>query len=415
MQTSIDSTGAKRSRTWRGIALLAANSLVLAACGSSVTALPATSGPMSTPTSPNLGPTTVASPTPSLAASATALPGALLGSWIDAPRAFSALSATAAALPVLTIDPRGISVRLDLSGQPSLVSNATPSGPATLSLTLGNNPELGGCAVGDVGTYGWSLAPGGAVLTLTATADPCAARSTAFTGTWTHSVCRNSQDLCLGAVPPGTYVSTFFDMRDASAVVPNRGAYGQLRYTLPAGWANGSDFPTEFNLIPAADYAGPVGVPDGPAFHGIYLFARPAAMADTTSCANQLAPGIGQTPAALTAWVASRPGVVATKPASITIGGDPGMLLDVRLAPSWTKKACPTDPSPTALLLIDAGAGADPWNWGVAPTERQRLIFVAVGGGPTVAIILNDNSTPSRFGELVAQAMPIIETFTFPQ
>lgn len=45
---------------------------------------------------------------------------------------------------------------------------------------------------------------------------------------------------------------------------------------------------------------------------------------------------------------------------------------------------------------------------------RDRPV-IAIGGGLTVALILDDTSTPSRFGALVAQAMPIVETFTFPQ
>jgi hypothetical protein len=408
MRTFFDRRGA----SWRGVALLTVAGLVLAACGTSV---PSTSA-ITAPASPTPGPTAAASPTPiptaAPSASTATVPVALQASWTGAPRVISGLGSTAV-LPVLTFDGRSIWVRLDLSPSLTLVSSATASGPGTLSLTLAGGS--GGCAVGDVGTYAWSLAPGGAALTLTATSDACAARATAFAGTWTRSACRNTQDLCLGSVPAGTYVSTFFDIRDDSAAVPPRGAYGQLRYTLPAGWANGEDFPTSFTLMPAADYAGPVGVPDGSAAHTIFVFARPAAQLDTTSCATKVAPGVGQTPAALAAWVTSRPGILATRPAPITIGGDPGLMLDLRLRPSWTKKACPADPSPTALMLVDAGAAADSWNWGIGPAERQRLILVDIGGGRTVAIFIDDTSTPSRFTELVAQAMPIVATFTFPQ
>jgi hypothetical protein len=376
---------------WRAGATLTVVALVLAGCGASVTSPPATS-----PT-PSLAGTVTQSP----AASATPLSSSLQGSWVGPTRVISQLGSTSV-LPVLEIDGRNIWVRLDLAADLSLVSSATISGPGTLALTL--NAASAGCAAGAAGTYAWSLAPGGAALTLTATTDPCAARATAFSGTWTRSVCRNSQDLCLGAVPAGTYVSTFFDIRDASADIPNRGAYGQLRYTLPAGWANGDDFPDDYNLMPAADYAGAAGVTDGSAYHGIYLFARPAPQADTASCADALAPGIGQTPDALAAWVAGRPGVVATTPTPLTVGGDPGMMVDVHLAPSRTKM-CPGDTFPSQPLLI---------GWGVRPGELQRYIFLDVGGGRTVAIFIDDTSTPSRFTDLVAQAMPIIATFQFP-
>jgi hypothetical protein len=241
-----------------------------------------------------------------------------------------------------------------------------------------------------------------------------APRAAAFAGTWTRSDCRDTSDDCLGTLSAGTYVSTFFDARDASAAVPNDGAYGQLRYTVPAGWANSKDFPTGYALMPAADYAGAAGATDGSAEHGIYIFAQPAAQADNASCANQLEPGVGQTPAALAAWVASRPGVIATKPTAITIGGDPGYMLDLRLAPTRTKR-CTGDSFPSQMLLVDASGAPDAWNWGIGVTEQQRIILLAIGGGRTVAIFVVDNSSPSRFGELIAQAMPIITTFQFPK
>ncbi len=370
---------------------------MLAACGASATS-PAAATPSVTTPSVN--------PTPSAVAPAAELQHL----WIGAPRVVAQIG-TDPVLPVLSIAGSAISLNIDL-GPVVLASDAAASGPGTLSLTL--RSPMYGCATGAAGTYAWSLAPGGGTLTLTASNDACAARAAAFVGTWTRSDCRNTADDCLGTLQAGTHASTFFDGRDASAAVPTDGAYGQLRYTVPAGWANSEDFPIDYDLMPAADYAGAAGVTDGSAYHGIYIFARPAAQADNASCANQLAPGVGQTPAALAAWVANRPGVIATKPTAITIGGDPGFMLDLHLAPNRTKR-CPGDSFPSQGLLVDAGGATDGWNWGIGGTEQQRLILLAIGGGHTVAIFVDDNSSPSRFGELVAQAMPIITTFQFPQ
>jgi hypothetical protein len=89
-------------------------------------------------------------------------------------------------------------------------------------------------------------------------------------------------------------------------------------------------------------------------------------------------------------------------------------MLDLRLAPTRTKR-CPGDTFATQLLLVGASGATDAWNWGIGGTEQQRLILLAIGSGRTVAIFVDDNSTPSRFAELVAQAMPVIATFTFPQ
>ena len=46
----------------------------------------------------------------------------------------------------------------------------------------------------------------------------------------------------------------------------------------------------------------------------------------------------------------------------------------------------------------------------------MRLIYLDIGQGTTVVVVaLDDNSSPSRFDGLVAQAMPIVETFEFPE
>ncbi|HLX34118.1 MAG TPA: hypothetical protein VKR30_02630 [Candidatus Limnocylindrales bacterium] len=382
--------------TARTIAVAMVAGVLLAACSATV-ATPSVPTPTTSTTSPSA---------PSAAPTGTPLDAALQASWTGPPRVISQFTSLSG-LRVLEVHGGDIWVRFDLGGDMILRSRATVDRPGSLILTL--LAPSAGCAAGSVGTYAWSLAPGGASLTVTASGDACAARAEAFAGTWTRSACRDANDLCLGAMPAGTYVSTFLDLRDASAAVPNWGAYGQLRYTVPAGWANSADFPETYNLVPAADYAGPVGVPDGSAYHTIFVYPRPAA---TASCANQVDSGVGQTPAALAAWVAGRPGVVATRPASIMIGGEPGLMLDLHLAPSWTTRTCPGDPFPTALLLV--GAGGE-WNWGLGGTEHQRLILLDIGGGRTVAIFIDDNSTPSRFGQLIAQAMPVVTTFEFPK
>ncbi len=52
------------------------------------------------------------------------------------------------------------------------------------------------------------------------------------------------------------------------------------------------------------------------------------------------------------------------------------------------------------------------WTWGTGANEQQRYIFLDLGDGDVVMIVI-DSSYPDRFDDLVAQAMPIIESFTF--
>ena len=49
---------------------------------------------------------------------------------------------------------------------------------------------------------------------------------------------------------------------------------------------------------------------------------------------------------------------------------------------------------------------------GLGGTEQIRLILLDLGGGLTVAIVVN-SSDPARFQALIDQAMPIVSSFTF--
>ena len=62
--------------------------------------------------------------------------------------------------------------------------------------------------------------------------------------------------------------------------------------------------------------------------------------------------------------------------------------------------------------MTKASGGADGWGWGIAGLERQRLILLDLGDGHTVIIGI-DSTYPDRFDDLVAQAMPIVESFRF--
>jgi hypothetical protein len=197
--------------------------------------------------------------------------------------------------------------------------------------------------------------------------------------------------------------------------VSNRGAYGQLRYTLPDGWANSDDWPGEYFLVPSDEYAKADGSLD--TWHGIYVAARPEAMLQDAQCTNGPMPGVGRTLDALTAWVAGHPGLDATAPQDLTIGGHPAKMVDFAVAADWAQD-CPDAPHiPTVDLFREARQGEPQWNWGIRVGERMRIILVDVGlpGDPRVVLVsVDDTSDPSRFGELVSKAMPIIETFQFP-
>jgi hypothetical protein len=59
----------------------------------------------------------------------------------------------------------------------------------------------------------------------------------------------------------------------------------------------------------------------------------------------------------------------------------------------------------------DPRRGDDEWR--MTATSRWRLILVDVAKGRTMAILIDAFDEPSRFDDLVAEAMPIVTSFEF--
>jgi hypothetical protein len=110
------------------------------------------------------------------------------------------------------------------------------------TLVLRTLGEGGGCSPGDLGRYHWTVAEQ-STLTLTVESDACVARQ-AIAGSWTHTACPNPASDCLGPVPAGDYASVMFDPLGTAS-------YGELRFTLPAGWQESSDSKVNLTLATA--------------------------------------------------------------------------------------------------------------------------------------------------------------------
>jgi hypothetical protein len=389
-----------RISTMRPITLLAAAAAIVVAVGAGIVLLgrpstPSVGGP--TP-APSVAPAPSASAAPSASTSGNpvaALPAELSHTWIGAPRAVPAPFPQDTSVQVLSMDAATHGLHLSFSPGDSRILNSFVEVPAPDELRV--------------------------TLTLEAVSDTCAPRAQVLPGAWTRSACRNTSDACLGAVPAGTYSSVFFGPRG----VPDKayGAFGALRFTVPDGWANAHDGPSSYALVPAADYAGEAGDPAAAAAsHGVSVYGWTPRLAQTDDCSPQLEPGPSATVDDLAAWVAGRQGVEATTPTALTIGGRPAKMLDVAVAADWTA-TCPVGDGSSqipavALLSADVGSDLVPfagWDGWLRAGQRMRLVFVDIGGGSTATIAIYDSSSPSRFDELVAAAMPVIATFEFPE
>ncbi|MFL5719018.1 MAG: hypothetical protein ACJ778_00925 [Chloroflexota bacterium] len=360
------------------------------------------------------------SPTPSATAVAststapstaltTSVPSELQSTWVGPPRTVPGLLASHRYRFELTED--GFRFPYDNLVQGQLPADAAVVGGRVVQLT--STGAAGGCNVGDVGEYTWTLSGSGTRLTMTLVADACAVRSSALSGDWAKVGCKYIESACFGdLVDAGTYPSQYFAPRLApeESWIPQ---WAALTYTVPAGWANSADLPNSFVLTPSDAYAkeGADGPLDGSA-RNISAYRLPHAVTQDTACVGAAVAGSPTSIDGLVTYVSGLKSVAASAPESTTIDGHPAKWIDATIAPTWAK-TCPdqVDGSPVALLLGNGSSGEDENVIGIVGAEKVRLVFIDVGG--QVALVVVDSSDPARFDDLATQAMPIIQSFKF--
>lgn len=370
-------------------------------------------------------PQLMASPSPS---APIKFPEALQGTWvtdwraIDGLRNQDAYGVTVRFAPGLVETTGGADVGLKsmarIEADERLYVETTLAGP--------------GCAVGDVGIYTWAISgdlPG--ALTVAPVTDDCALRAEVMEGTFrgTGDCQLPNEALCLGPLSAGTVGSLAFEPR-SDRTDPMRWRPDGLTFTVPDGWVNHLDVQSEFQLL----------TPDGAAqdgqfqgwHEGVTILARPAAMLSDSSdslCEPRVDTTVPRTVDGLVAYVTGHPGLVVSEPEAITIGGHPGMQLDIDIAPTWTATCLDWEgASPLVPLFTDGGrvledGKGEGWWWGPGGWKGQtsdpfRIILLDIGGGDTVLIEMHSarSDDPARHdpegqAALVAEAMPIVETF----
>ena len=171
---------------------------------------------------------------------------------------------------------------------------------------------------------------------------------------------------CLGAISAGTYTTTVFEP--------------QLMYTVPTGWSNFEDTPGNFLLVPPSfDLPGVNGGTSD--FIGVY-----AAVAAPNGCDSGTAEGVVTTYEGLTNWVRRYPAISLTKFHAVTVGGLHGVVMDVRIAPTW-KRTCP----------YSGGQRVAPLITGLSPTGLDHN----VGPGNATRLYLLDNAGVALCVEVV--------------
>jgi hypothetical protein len=281
-------------------------------------------------------------------------------------------------------------------GTVGILNTASVIGPDRLELRIGDEPTSLGlsCAIGDAGTYAFSLTPD-RKLTLTPVYDACKARAAVLAGDWYHT---DRDDL----VAPGSHVSTLFRPFGG-------GTSGTFSYTVPAGWTDNWECRACFIF-------------SGPHDETISLWANIAPASTDAQC-NPVAPPTGSTLTATAAWFATLPNLVVSTPTPISIGGLDGVVIDISIVPGW-KSACSytrettgevgaTDSPPIYNDWVQTFVGPD----GSPDIKINRgghvwYVLLDAGDGQTL-VIAAEAIGPSFSDTLVTDAMPIIETFKF--
>ena len=186
------------------------------------------------------------------------------------------------------------------------------------------------------------------------------------------------------ALAPGTYTSVAFQPA--------------VTYTVPNGWRVASDSASYFALQPVTSD-----------IVGIHFFRDPLAASQDAACPTTPEPGVGTLALELAAWIRSLPGMVASSPRMVTVGGLRGVELDLALNTGWTA-SCPfANGVPTVPLFVGEDGAL---RWVVAGNERLRLSLLDVPGGGTVVVDI-DAFDGTLMDDLLAAATPIVQSLSF--
>ena len=165
-------------------------------------------------------------------------------------------------------------------------------------------------------------------------------------------------------------------------------------FSVPEGWVNDTDSADFYGLFPDTPANEAEFALSGAPAQGIFM-----GIVDTPSL--NFCEGVGDThgstAAELVASLVADEALVTSEPVDVTIGDLTGARVDAHLDPDWTG-SCPPNP--------DDPPGKDPKDF------RGRYVFLDIPSGGKLLIIV-DSAHAADFESLLAEAMPIVESFQF--
>ena len=121
-------------------------------------------------------------------------------------------------------------------------------------------------------------------------------------------------------------------------------------------------------------------------------------------------PGIGSGAQDLVDWLASHPGLVASEPEDVSVGGLAATSLVIEASEDWTGTCDPENPFAAVPIFY---LQEDGYHWALDVGTRYSITLIDLGAGDTVAIVV-DAADDEDLESFVESARPIIESFEFP-
>jgi hypothetical protein len=176
---------------------------------------------------------------------------------------------------------------------------------------------------------------------------------------------------------------------------------------VPGNWAVTMDQPDAMTLSPLVTDGTASPVPTDIA--GIHFFRDVRAAMQDPACTTKPDAGVQSDARALAGWVAARPGLTATAPEPVTIGGLSGYEVEASIKDTWSS-SCPfANGAPSVSLLTNESGSI---RWVVFGTEKLRLAFLDLPTGGTVTV--NTSATDgSIYPGLVNEVAPLIASIEF--
>jgi hypothetical protein len=139
------------------------------------------------------------------------------------------------------------------------------------------------------------------------------------------------------------------------------------------------------------------------------VYSQNAIPEQNDSCTPTKKAGAPDTVDAWVAYLTTHPGLVASAPKPITIGGYSGMQVTFRRADSWTK-TCPNSIGPAIVTITDSGPA--PARVKFVDDQVESFLIVDVDGRTVIVEISSAPSAVAHEADLQA-AQPIIGSIEF--